>query len=564
MIVPGFNIPDANQNELVLYRAIRRITSGGGGSAVWGSITGTLSAQTDLNTALGTKQPIDADLTAIAALGFTSSALLRKTAANTWTLDTNAYITGITSGDVISALGFTPYDASNPSGYISSVSLNAGEIGFGDGTNLLTSSPNFTFTAFNSVTLKDGIAGNTFINGGGSITLGSANIGIGSQAGGAGIGITSGSGNILMGAAAGSVISTASNNIVIGNSSGLGFNGDENVAIGFNTGANISTGVQNIFLGSASRASVDVSNSIAIGSGAVVTVSNQLVIGSIGNTQSITEGYFGNGVECMTGFSPVDFIFRTTNANAADTDTIGANMKFVTGLATGSANSGSFIWYTGDVGGSGTTLQTATEKMKLDNVGTLFLTSLQGTPNRIVTTTFLGRLLSDTPVYTYLSTAPTVNEDDTLGYVSGLSRVIDTTTQIEYLCTSNATGAATWQAQSGTYTPTITDNNGTTTASTDFNFYVKGNICTIYGWIQGTPSGTICNAYFSLPVLPINNFSSILDVIGCLTENENNVTPVTALRMLAVSGDKQFSINFSQALNNPVTYTFSLSYKINN
>ena len=52
-------------------------------------------------------QPIDADLTAIAALSGTSG-LLKKTAANTWTLDTSAYITGITSGMVTTALGFTP------------------------------------------------------------------------------------------------------------------------------------------------------------------------------------------------------------------------------------------------------------------------------------------------------------------------------------------------------------------------------------------------------------------------------------------------------------------------
>lgn len=34
------------------------IGGGGGGGASWGSITGTLSAQTDLNTALGLKAPL--------------------------------------------------------------------------------------------------------------------------------------------------------------------------------------------------------------------------------------------------------------------------------------------------------------------------------------------------------------------------------------------------------------------------------------------------------------------------------------------------------------------------
>lgn len=44
----------------------------GGGGAAWGGITGTLSNQTDLASALSGKQPLDSDLTAIAALGTTT------------------------------------------------------------------------------------------------------------------------------------------------------------------------------------------------------------------------------------------------------------------------------------------------------------------------------------------------------------------------------------------------------------------------------------------------------------------------------------------------------------
>jgi len=65
-------------------------------------------------------QPLDADLTAIAGLSG-ASGFLKKTALDTWALDTNTYLTGITSGQVTGALGFTPYDNANPSGYISGI-----------------------------------------------------------------------------------------------------------------------------------------------------------------------------------------------------------------------------------------------------------------------------------------------------------------------------------------------------------------------------------------------------------------------------------------------------------
>jgi hypothetical protein len=59
------------------------------------------------SSAASTYQQSDADLTAIAAISGTSG-LLKKTAANTWSLDTNTYLTSITSGNVTTALGYTP------------------------------------------------------------------------------------------------------------------------------------------------------------------------------------------------------------------------------------------------------------------------------------------------------------------------------------------------------------------------------------------------------------------------------------------------------------------------
>ncbi len=68
------------------------VGAGGGGGGTWGSITGTISNQTDLNSALAGKQAADDDLTAIASIG-ASSGLLKKLGANSWTLDSATYLT---------------------------------------------------------------------------------------------------------------------------------------------------------------------------------------------------------------------------------------------------------------------------------------------------------------------------------------------------------------------------------------------------------------------------------------------------------------------------------------
>lgn len=103
-------------------------SAGSGGGGTWGSITGTLSAQTDLQAALNGKQASLISGTNIktinsaSLLGSGNILLQIPLVAGTDYLAPNgsaAGLTGLTSGQVTSALGFTPYNATNPSGYIS-------------------------------------------------------------------------------------------------------------------------------------------------------------------------------------------------------------------------------------------------------------------------------------------------------------------------------------------------------------------------------------------------------------------------------------------------------------
>ena len=124
-------------------------------TVAWGGITGTLADQTDLKNALDGKQAtitgaatsiVSDNLTAERVVVSSSSGKITVSPVSTSKLgylsnvtsdiqtqlnskttmtdvENKGYITGITSSDVTTALGFTPYNSTNPDGFISSASM---------------------------------------------------------------------------------------------------------------------------------------------------------------------------------------------------------------------------------------------------------------------------------------------------------------------------------------------------------------------------------------------------------------------------------------------------------
>ena len=103
-----FNIPIASSTTTGLLSSANFTTfSNKLATTTWGGIGGTLSNQGDLNTALSGKQTASSALTSVAGLSWSSGApFVKMTAAGTFGLDTNTYLTSL-SGAVLTSRNIT-------------------------------------------------------------------------------------------------------------------------------------------------------------------------------------------------------------------------------------------------------------------------------------------------------------------------------------------------------------------------------------------------------------------------------------------------------------------------
>ncbi|MEX2054915.1 MAG: hypothetical protein WD972_01925, partial [Candidatus Andersenbacteria bacterium] len=116
--------------------------------------------------------------------------------------------------------------------------------------------------------------------------------------------------------------------------------GGYNVAIGNAAGGGVGAGIQNVLIGSeADIASPTISNSIAIGQGVVTTASNQAIIGNSSITQTLLSGNVGIGSTAPEALLEVQGVEATDAVIALDADDgdDAADTWFIKSLASGNS-----------------------------------------------------------------------------------------------------------------------------------------------------------------------------------------------------------------------------------
>lgn len=141
--VDTFEIKDDAVTESKLAKAVRdKLNDSGSGDLsnyytkteidnkgfITSSALNGYATETYVNTGLNGKQNTISDLAAIRSGATLGSTALQPSALNGYATESwvgqQGYITGITSSNVTTALGYTPYNSSNPNGFITNSALN--------------------------------------------------------------------------------------------------------------------------------------------------------------------------------------------------------------------------------------------------------------------------------------------------------------------------------------------------------------------------------------------------------------------------------------------------------
>lgn len=345
---------------------------GGGGGGTWGSITGTLSDQTDLQTALDGKQPLDADLTSIASN--TTGGFLTRTGAGTYTPRTigEGSAIDITNGDGVSGAPSVAFDATelesvtwgagaaatiahtfNVSGTDVVATYGSASVSYGTGVAVALGSVEIGHATDTTLTRASAgvaaIEGNNIVVNTSSPTLGTV-----TTTGSVELGNAS---DTTLARASGGVASIEGNNIVVNTSSP--------------TLATITT-TGNVELGNASDTTVSRS------SGGVIAVEG-VVIPSISSTNTLTNKRVTPRVVTAadaTSITPnsdnADITYQL-NTQAGGTLTINADGGTPTNgqkwaLKVKCTNAQNYSWNAQYISGSDVTLPTTTLAGKIDNV----------------------------------------------------------------------------------------------------------------------------------------------------------------------------------------------------
>ena len=438
---------------------------------------------------------------ALSGLSFTAGSGAYNSSTGVISIPTNTnqltngagFITGITSANVTTALGFTPYNATNPSGYITqaqartSLSFTAGSgaynnstgvISIPTNTNQLTNGAGF-ITGINSsqVTTALGCTPYNATNPSGYITSSALT------------GYLPLSGGTLTGLLGGTSASFA--NIVESNSLNTGFNGLNVSGYGF---LSQTLSGQMTVLGHNIRSSSSVANQVNVVNGGWLSsmikmyysdgitfhtspsVYNAGSIYPMSNTERMKINIDGN-IDISSLSASGNVIVSANNSGTLGKVTIGSGLSLTGGILTATGGS------TGTVTGSGTAGRLAVWNSASDIGATTALT-IAGSNLQVT-----GQLQAATGSYSGNVTASTFtgNGANLTGLTS--SQVTSALGYTPYN-SSNPNGYITSASVSGgTYTPTFVGTGATSITASGPTIYTKvGTVTTITGGVNFTAS----------------------------------------------------------------------------